>query len=79
MVIRNRVREKSNSTQVEMAVMAVEINYSSSDSTVDDFDPSPIFLGLDSFDEAEGCSNSRSAPGVEACIICGSPLCDDCA
>ena len=73
MVIRNRVREKSKSCQVEMAVRAVESNYSSSDIAVDGVDPSPTSLDLD---EAEECSDGRCAPEVEACILCGSRLCD---
>ena len=77
MVIRNRVREKSKSCQVEMAVRAVESNYSSSDITVDDFDPSPIALGLDGAEESEMCANGRCAAALDACTICGSRLCDE--
>jgi hypothetical protein len=79
MVIRNRVGEKSKSSQVELALRAVESNYSSSDITVDDFDPSPTALGLDGAEESEMCPNGRCAAALDACIICGSRLCDDCA
>jgi hypothetical protein len=76
MVIRNRAREKSKGCQVEMAVRAVETNYSSSDIAVDGIDPSPTSLDIGDFDEAEECSDGRCAPEVEACILCGSRLCD---
>lgn len=67
---------------VELAVAAVDGNASPMD--LDDLDPAPTALdppreGDDRF-TGETCSNPPcTRRAVDECIICGQPLCEDCA
>jgi hypothetical protein len=80
MIIRNRPRKKPKYFQVEMAVRAVEANYSASEPAMGGFDPSPIALDLDYREEAETCPNPRrTRPAQGMCSECGQPLHGDCA
>ncbi len=80
MAIRNPPRKKPNSCRVEMAVRAVETNYSPSDLPMGGFDPSPIALGLDDGYESEMCSKPRCTPPAQGtCGECGQPVCGGCA
>jgi hypothetical protein len=72
MVIRNQPRKKPKNYRVQMAVRAIEVNYSASEPPMGGFDPSPTALGLDDAGETETCSNPHCCrPAVDACIICG--------
>ena len=80
MVIRNRPCKKPINFRVEMAVKAVESNYSSPDLPMGGFDPSPLALGLSDSDEAAIFSKPRvTPPSQRKCSECGQPLCGDCA
>ena len=79
MAIRNPRRKKPKICPVQLAVAAVEHDGGVMDLPVEGFDPSPTALDLDDADENGICSEPRrSCPTVDACIICGQPVCDDC-
>jgi len=79
MALRNQQHKKPKICPVQMAVAAVEHDGSVMDLPVEGFDPSPTALDLDDADENGFCSEPRrSRRAVNECIICGSPLCEDC-
>lgn len=79
MELRNQQHKKPKPCPVLSAVAAVEHDGSVMDLPVEGFDPSPTALDLDDAEENGICSESRrSRPTVDACIICGHPVCEDC-
>ena len=80
MAITNSRRKMPKICPVQLAVAAVEHDGSVMELPVEGFDPSPTALSLDDAGVVESCLGlGLSCPRVDACIICGSRLCDDCA
>ena len=79
MAITNSRRKMPKICPVQLAVAAVEHDGSVMELPVEGFDPSPTALSLDDGEETGICSKPHcSHRAVDACIICGQPLCGDC-
>ena len=85
MALRNHQHKKPKPSPVQLAVAAVKQDGSVMNLSVEGFDPSPtaldldLDLDLDDADENGICSKPHcSHRAVDACIICGQPLCGDC-
>ena len=80
MVVKIPYFKKLEERRIEMAVRAIEANYSPPELPMGGFDPSPLALGLSDSDEAAIFSKPRCPPPTQGkCSECGQSLCGDCA
>ena len=79
MAARNQQPNKPGNPDVELAIAALDGNPNPLDMAMEGIDPDPTSLDLEGSQQAMCSSPRRPRPAEDNCIICGQPVCEDCA